>query len=111
MVLPGAGRFCDCVRFGILGTSQGYINARAPTDRDSGCWLFRRLVVICLVAVVKEERKGKTIDSGIFLVSLSLLASPVSSVRGETVRKGKGGKKKKPQSSKEQLQVLTAEPE
>lgn len=110
MVLPGAGRFCDCVRFGILGTFQGYINARAPAGRDNGCWSFRRLVVICLVAVVKEERKGKTIDSGIFLVSLSLLAPPVSSVRGETIRI-KGGKKKKPQSSKEQLQVLTAEPE
>lgn len=57
-----------------------------------------------LVAVFKEEREGKKIDSGIFLVSLSLPALFVSYLVLGVEPGKRGGKKKTLQSSKEQLQ-------
>lgn len=38
------------------------------------CWSFRQVVFGLLVAVVKEEIKGKILDSGFFLIPLSPLS-------------------------------------
>jgi hypothetical protein len=57
----------------------------------SACWSFREVGCSLLVVVLKEETKGKRLDSGIFLISFFPL-SPLSSylvVRGET---GGGGR-------------------
>jgi hypothetical protein len=45
--------------FGILGTFQGYINARALRGRV-GCWFFEFLVLVvaCYVVMHKEERRN-----------------------------------------------------
>lgn len=40
----------------------------------SGSCYFVRFAVVCLVAMVKDETKGKKLDSGIFLIPLSLLS-------------------------------------
>lgn len=38
------------------------------------CWSFREVIFGLLVAVVKEETKGKILDSGFFLIPLSSLS-------------------------------------
>ena len=61
-----------------------------------------------MVAVVKEEAKGKTLDSGIFLIPLSPLLLFLSYlVLGGEARGDKGWEKKSPQSSKERLGVVS----
>ena len=65
MVLPAAESFCDCVTLEFWQLFRGYINARALRGGD-GCGLF--------VVELKEEIKGKQLDSGIFLIPLSPLS-------------------------------------
>ena len=96
--------------FVILGTSQRCINARAPREGMDGCWLFRKVSYSLLVAVVKDETKGKKLDSGIFLSPLSLLSCfspilcPEVKPRVTDGSWNKGWEKENPQSSKDQLQ-------
>ena len=89
MVLSAADSFCDCVTFGTLGTFQ-----RVSRGGGGSFWWLGRLLV---VAVVKEEAKGKTLDSGIFLIPLSPLLLFLSYlVLGGEPRGVKGEKKEEP---------------
>lgn len=82
MNLPVAESFCACVTFGILGTFEGCINARATRGGVGGCWLFREVGYGLLVVVLKEEAKGKKCDPGFFpLIPLSPLSFFLSCVR------------------------------
>lgn len=60
MILTEADSFYNCAMFGILGTFQGYINARALRGRV-GWWLliFLLLVVVgcCLISSHAQRRK------------------------------------------------------
>lgn len=51
-----------------------------PQEVKGGCLLFREAGCSLLVAVIKEETKGKKSDSGISFPSI--LVSLLSSVRG-----------------------------
>lgn len=61
--MPAADSFCDCVVFGVLGTSERYLNMRAPRHSQ---WLLAVQGVGwgLLVILLKEETKGK-LDLGI----------------------------------------------
>ena len=61
---------------GLWELFRGYINARAPRGGVGmgDCWSFREFHCALLVAAVKEETKGKKLDSGIFLIPLSPLS-------------------------------------
>lgn len=64
--------------------------------RVDNCWLFRGLGCGLLAAVLKEETKGKKLDSGIFFPPNSSPPSiPVAllSINGGETREIKGGKK------------------
>ena len=81
----------------MLGTLRGRVVV---------CWSFREVGCSLLVAMVKEETKGKKFSSEIFLIPLS----PLSFFLSYLVLEGKtgeikGGKKKKLQSSKDEVQV------
>jgi hypothetical protein len=76
--------------------SKGHINARAPIGRVGGWWLFREVGCSLLVAMVKEDTKGKKLGPGILIVPpLSLFLSYLVFV-GET-RGIKRGEMKNPQ--------------
>ena len=56
------------------------MNARARRGRVGGWWSFSGVGCSLLVVVLKEETKGKKLDSGISFPSI--LVSLLSSVRG-----------------------------
>ena len=72
--------------FGILGTFQKVYKCYSPNSRGGergGCWSFREVGCGLLEVIVKEETKGKKVDSGVFLIPKpSILFSPLSSVKG-----------------------------
>ena len=85
---------------------------RASRGRISECWFFGGVDCYFLVVVLKEEAKGKKLDSGNLIKKLDylLLSPPLSfflylviEIETEGSREIKGGKKKNPQSSKDQL--------
>jgi hypothetical protein len=51
--------------FDILGIFKGYINARALRRWVGGCWSFIGIGRGLFVVVLKDETKGKNLDSGI----------------------------------------------
>jgi hypothetical protein len=60
MVLSAVDHICNCVMFGILGTFQRVHECWSQLVGDGGgCWFFRDIGCGLLVAVVKEETKGK----------------------------------------------------
>ena len=69
-VLPAADSFCDCVTLEIWEHSR----ARALMSMGGGWWSFKEVGCSLLVAVLKEETKGKESDSGIFLIPPSPLS-------------------------------------
>ena len=77
MVLPAANSFC--VTLGILNTFQGYINTPrggVVADGYSGVWVGCSF----LVAVLKEETKGKKLDLGVGLSLFPPLSFVLSSL-------------------------------
>ena len=71
-----------------------------------GCWSLREVACSFLVAVVKEETKGKKLDPGIFLTPLFPLSFFLSCLVLEDETMGiKGRIKKNPQGSKGQLHL------
>jgi hypothetical protein len=76
MGLPDAYGFCDCVRFGILGTFQRVKRTRAKNRGVGGYWSSGEWWCLHLsVVMCKEETKGEKLDSGV-----SLSHSPLSSI-------------------------------
>lgn len=62
MVLTAAEDFCDSVMFGILGIFQREHKCEGPKRwHQVVVGYFVRFAVVCLVAVVKDETKGKKI--------------------------------------------------
>jgi hypothetical protein len=55
MVLPGTDSLSNCVKFGILRTFRGYINARFVKDGVGGWWSFWG----CGCGLLKKETRRR----------------------------------------------------
>lgn len=84
---------------------RGYINARAPRSEVS-CWSFREVGFGLLVVVLKEETKGKKLDSEISISFFPVCpSSSLSNGKRWNWKQGiKGGRKTQ---SKDQLHTHT----
>ena len=71
IVLLAVDCFCNSVTFGMLGTFQRVYKCKGSDRRGiCGHWSLREVGCGFLVAIVKEGKKGKKLDSAIFLLPL-----------------------------------------
>jgi hypothetical protein len=75
MILPAADNFCNCTMFGILETFHRVYKFESPETQGWMVVSSFREADCCLLVMLKEETKGKKLDSGISILCFSLFPS------------------------------------